>query len=351
MSDATETPTITPGGGAAEELDSVAVERAEVSAGGLLTRFLNSPQTSLLIAILIFGAVVAVRSPDFLTKTNIINLVRDGTFVFIIATTATFVLVGGGLDLSVGSVFAIGTIAVSDLLVHGVPTTLAIVGGVMFGVVAGLINSVVIVYGRIPPLIATLGMLYVGRGLVNIASGGNQYAPLPAGFIALGENSVVGIPLLIVYAVVIGLIAYFVLEHTRFGYNVRAIGGNREAARACGIRVNRITIVLYVASGASAALAGVLEASWLSSGQPSVGNGLELQVISATIIGGTSLFGGIGSMLGTALGALMIAVLANGLVLLSINPLWQDVVVGIVLVLAVGLDQLRRARMWRTRRT
>lgn len=332
------------------DAQDLAVARAEVSDGPLLGRILRNPQTSLLIAIILFGVVVAFRSSAFLTEQNVINILRNGSFVFIIAVAATFVLVSGGLDLSVGSLFALGTIVVSDLLVNGTAVWLAIAVALGVGLLAGLVNSVIIVYARIPPLITTLGMLYVARGTVNVVTGGNQLAPLPDSFVAIATNEFLGVPLVVVYAAVIGLVAHTVLEYTPFGYDVRALGGNREAARACGIKVDRITHIVYAASGVAATLAGVLMASRLSSGQPSVGDGMELQVIAAAIIGGTSLFGGLGSVRGTLLGALMIAVLSNGLTLMSINPLWQNIVVGVVLVLAVGLDQLRRASMWRRQR-
>jgi ribose/xylose/arabinose/galactoside ABC-type transport system permease subunit len=325
-----------------------AVARAVTSNEALVGRVLRSPQTSLLIAILIFMGIVASKSPVFLTRLNLINIGRNGVFVFIIAVAATFVLVSGGLDLSVGSVFAVGSIASAYLLVHGANVVFAILGGVGLGIAAGLINGVVIVYWKIPPLITTLGMLYVCRGLVNVVTGGNQLAPLPNSFTNLGQGSLWGVPFLIYYGLIVGLIGHIVLEYTPLGYNVRAIGGNRMAARASGIKVDAITISLYVLSGALAAFAGLLMSARLSSGQPSVGDALELQVISAVIIGGTSLFGGIGSIKGTLLGAAMLAILANGLVLMSVNPLWQNVIVGTVLVLAVGLDRLRRTRMWRT---
>lgn len=334
--------------GESAESDPTLVARAKTSEGGLLGRFFRSPQTSLLVAILIFIVVVATKSSVFLTQQNLINIGRNGVFIFIVAVAATFVLVAGGLDLSVGSLFAVGAIASAYLLVHGVSTPVAVLGGVGLGLAAGLINGVVIVFFGIPPLITTLGMLYVCRGLVNVVTGGNQLAPLPLSFTNLGQGDLLGLPYLIYYGLAIGIVGHVLLEYTPLGYNVRAIGGNRIAARASGIKVSWITISLYMASGALATFAGVLMSARLSSGQPSVGDAMELQVISAVIIGGTSLFGGIGSIKGTILGAAMLAVLANGLVLMSVNPLWQNVVVGIVLVLAVGLDKLRRTRMWRT---
>ncbi len=324
------------------------VGRASTSLEGIISRIIRSPQTSLLIAIVAFMAVVAVRSPVFLSSVNLINIARNGVFVFIIAVAATFVFVGGGLDLSVGSVFAIGAIASAWLIVHGTPTVVAVLGGVGCGALVGFVNGVVIIGWGIPPLITTLGMLYIGRGLVNVITGGNQLAPLPSSFTNLGEGSFYGLPFLVIYGIVVGIVGHIVLEYMPLGYNVRAIGGNRAAARASGIHVSLITLALYISSGIAAAFAGVMMSARLSSGQPSVGDGMELQVISAVIIGGTSLFGGIGSIMGTLLGSALLAILANGLVLLSVNPLWQNIIVGTILVVSVGLDRVRRARMWRS---
>ncbi len=308
---------------------------------------LRSSQASLLAATLIFAAVVAIRNENFLTFANAINIARDGSFIFIIAVAATFVLIGGGLDLSVGSVFALSSVSAAMLMVAGVPVPLAVLMGVGVGMACGAVNAVITVYGKIPALIATLGMLYVARGLTWIVTGGNGTQYLPPEFGQIAAFRLVGVPLVIYYALIIGVAGHVILEKTRFGYGARATGGNREAARAVGINVTRTSVILFLASGAAAGLAGVLQASRLQSGQPSIGQGLELQVITATIIGGTSLFGGLGSIPGAFLGTLMIAVLNNGLVQMQIDPLWQNVVIGIVLVSAVGLDQVRRARMWR----
>jgi len=328
--------------------DPTAVQRANVGQDRRLERILQNPQTALLVAIVAFSIIVEASNRNFFTFDNVINILRDGSFIFIIAVAATFVLVGGGLDLSVGSVFALSSVASAMLIVAGVPYPAAFLLGVGVGSLCGLVNAIIVIYGRIPALITTLGMLYVARGLDWIVTAGSGTQYLPPEFGDIASLRVLGIPLLVLYAFLIGVAAHVILEHTRFGYGVRAVGGNREAARACGINVNRTTLILFVASGAAAGLSGVLMASRLHSGQPSIGQGLELQVITAAIIGGTSLFGGLGSIPGTFLGTLLIAVLQNGLVQLEIDPLWQNVVIGVVLVTSVGLDQVRRARMWRS---
>jgi ribose/xylose/arabinose/galactoside ABC-type transport system permease subunit len=224
----------------------------------------------------------------------------------------------------------------------------AIAVGLAVGAVAGATNGVLINYANIPPFITTLGMLYAARSLVSFWTGGRPISPLPESFNRIGQTEIYGLPVLIIYAVVVAVIAHVLLEYTTFGWSVRAIGGNREASRNSGIGVRRLSTIVYTLSGLSAALAGILMTARLGSGQPSIGNGMELQVISAVIIGGTSLFGGIGTILGTLLGSLVLSVLTTGLVLLKIDPVLQNFVVGVIIVVAVGLDQVRRTRMFRT---
>ena len=214
--------------------------------------------------------------------------------------------------------------------------------GVGAGAFAGLVNGVLINYASIPPFITTLGMLYAARSLVVYLTGGQPIAPLPDAFSAIARADVIGLPLLLFYAAAIVIVAQIVLQTTVFGGNVRAIGGNREAASNAGINVRGISTTVYTLSGLSAAFAGVLMSARLGSGQPSIGVGFELQVISAVIIGGTSLFGGIGSVFGSLLGSLVLSVLTTGLILLHIDPVLQDFVIGVIIVVAVGIDQVRR---------
>jgi ribose/xylose/arabinose/galactoside ABC-type transport system permease subunit len=332
------------------ETSDAEVGRAATGALSLRERLITSPQALLILTIVIFSIFVASQSPAYMTPANWTIIVRNAVFIFIVGAFMTYVLVSGGLDLSVGSVFMAGAMAVAQFLVWGYPVWLSMLLAVGVGVVVGLANGVLINYARIPAFITTLGMLYVVRGLTTFATQGRPLAPIPDEFNMLGQADVLGVPLLIIYAVIIGIIAHIVLEATPFGWSIRAIGGNREAARASGIDVRRLSTVVYVLCGASAAFAGMLMSARLGSGQPSVGNGFELQVISAVIIGGTSLFGGIGSVAGTALGALVLSILNDGLILLRIDPILQNVMVGVIIVVAVGIDQFRRGRMFRTLR-
>ena len=296
-------------------------------------------------AFVIFGAT---QSDQFLKPGTWINILRNAVFIAIVASFTTFVFVSGGLDLSVGSLFLVGAMASAGLLDAGWPVALSIIAGSAAGALAGLINGVLINYASIPAFITTLGMLYAARSLVVYLTGGQPIAPLPDEFTAIARGEVLGLPYLLFYAAAIVIIAQSILQTTVFGGTVRAIGGNREAASNAGINVRRISTIVYTLSGLSAAFAGVLMSARLGSGQPSLGVGFELQVISAVIIGGTSLFGGIGSVFGSLLGSLVLSVLTTGLILLHINPVLQDFVIGVIIVVAVGIDQVRRRRMFRS---
>jgi ribose/xylose/arabinose/galactoside ABC-type transport system permease subunit len=332
---------------AAEE---AGVDRALTHDVPMRQRILMHPQFLLVVTIVAFSAYVTWQNPAYLEFNNWTNIFRNAVFIFIVAAFSTYVLVSSGLDLSVGSVFLVGSIAVANFIVIGVPIWLSIILAVALGSLCGLVNGTLITYVKIPAFIATLGMLYVARGLATFVTGGRPIAPLPEAFTWIGQGDIFGVPLLIIYAVIIGIGAHIVLEYSPFGWGIRAIGGNTEAARAAGIDVRRIAVVVYVLSGTSAAFAGMLMAARLGSGQPSVGNGMELQVISAVIIGGTSLFGGIGTVFGTLLGALVLSMLSNGLILLHVDAILQNVMVGCIIVAAVALDQFRRGRMFRALR-
>lgn len=307
----------------------------------------RSQQMGLILALIVFSVAIGIKNPNYFGEQNIIEILRSAVYIFIIGIASTFVFIAGGLDLSVGSVFALGSISSALAMTNGVPMVPAIFVGLASGAIVGAANGIVIEYFGIPPLITTLGSLYVVEGLVIVLTGGNSIYPLSSSFDAIGENNLGPIPYLVLYAIVLGVIGHIILEYTRFGYRTRATGGNRAAARAMGIKVKRLSVVVYVFSGISAGLAGVLFSSQLASGQPSIGSTTELEVIAAVIIGGTSLFGGVGTIVGTALGALVFEVITDGLVLININPAYQDVVIGLVIVIAVGIDRLQRGRQWR----
>lgn len=337
-------------GAARVEADPTLIERASTTDLGFWERILTSPQFLLVATLIVFSLFVGWQSPGYFDLDNVINILRNAVFTFIVGAFSTYVLVGGGLDLSVGSVFMAGAMAAAGLIVIGVPVPLAVLLSVALGASIGLVNGTLVQYMRIPPFIVTLGTLYIVRGVATFVTGGSPIAPLPDSFNAIGQGDIGGVPFLIIYAVIVGVVAHIILEATPFGWSIRAIGGKRDAAAAAGIQVQRVSVIVYVLSGASAAFAGMLESARLQSGQPSIGQGFELQVIASVIIGGTSLFGAVGSVTGSALGALMLSMLTNGLVVLRIDPTLENVMVGSIIIAAVAVDQFRRGRMFRALR-
>jgi ribose transport system permease protein len=321
------------------------------AAPGIVSRFLarlvQAPEISLVIALVLFGLLVQSQNSQFLRYENLILVIKAAAPVFIVAATMTFVLIGGGIDLSVGSVAALGGIVTAMALTAGFPIPVAIVGGLAACLIVGLVNGLLVAMAGIPPLIVTLGALYAVRGVILVITNARQYFPLPADFNVIGQRDIDVVPSLVIYAVVFGILAHVVLEHSTYGYRVRAVGGNAPATRAAGINITRYRISLYMLSAFGAGLAGILATSRLGVGDPVLYQGFELLVISSVIVGGTSLFGAIGSITGTALGVLLLAVVTNGLLLMKVTPYLQPVVLGLVVVGAVAIDALRRTRVWR----
>jgi ribose transport system substrate-binding protein len=312
---------------------------ASGAAGGLRRLLLdNGALTALIVLVIALSAL----SGDFLTADNLLNIGVQAAVTAILAFGVTFVIVSAGIDLSVGSVAALSaTVLAWSATSHGVPVVLAVIMAVATGVVAGLVNGFLIAYGKLPPFIATLAMLSVGRGLALVISQGSPIA-FPSSISHLGDTLGGWLPVPVLVMVVMGLIAAFVLARTYIGRSMYAIGGNEEAARLSGLRVKRQKLAIYALSGVFAAAAGIVLASRLSSEQPEAADGYELDAIAAVVIGGASLAGGTGKASGTLIGALILAVLRNGLNLLSVSAFWQQVVIGVVIALAVLLDTVRR---------
>ncbi|MER3389751.1 MAG: ABC transporter permease [Microcella sp.] len=310
-------------------------------------RLMLSPALALSVVIVVFVLFGATQTPMFLNGQTWINILRDAAFLAMAASFATIVLVSGGLDLSVGSVLVAGAMTAAAIADAGFSPFTAFLAGTLVGATVGFINGMLINQFLIPPIIVTLGALFAVRAVVVASTGASPIGPLPDEFDVLGQASFMGIPLPIIVAIVVVGIAHFLLNSTNYGWSVRAIGGNREAARSAGIAVKQLSVSVYVLSGASAAFTGALIASRLGSGSPTLGQGFELQVIAAAIIGGTSISGSIGTVVGAALGALLLSVLSNGLVLLRFDPTLQNFIIGLVLVAAAGLDIFRRQQMFR----
>ncbi|MER6786844.1 substrate-binding domain-containing protein [Streptomyces sp. NPDC000658] len=295
-----------------------------------------------LTALIVLVVAMSALSGDFLTTDNLLNVGVQAAVTAILAFGVTFVIVSAGIDLSVGSVAALSaTVLAWSATQHGVPVVLALLLAVATGIAAGLVNGFLIAYGKLPPFIATLAMLSVARGLSLVISEGSPIA-FPDSVSHLGDTLGGWLPVPVLVMVVMGLIAAFVLGRTYIGRSMYAIGGNEEAARLSGLRVKRQKLAIYALSGVFAAAAGVVLASRLSSAQPQAADGYELDAIAAVVIGGASLAGGTGKASGTLIGALILAVLRNGLNLLSVSAFWQQVVIGVVIALAVLLDTLRR---------
>lgn len=325
---------------------------AKVAAGETqltaLRRIALSPSPALALTIGLFVVYGLTQTSTFANGQVWINVVEDASFTAIVASFVAIVMIGGGLDLSVGSVFAAGAMVSAALAYHGQPVFMAFVGGILVGAGVGLINGLIVNYFSIPAIIVTLGTLFGVRSLVVHLSQAQPIAPLPASFTAIGQHELFGLPYIIYVGLIVAVIAYLLLHSTTLGWNIRALGANREAARSSGIRVRALSISLYILSGSAAALAGALESARLGAGTPTLGTGLELTVIAAAIIGGTSIAGGLGTIPGAALGALLLSVLGTGLILLHVDSTLQDLATGVVLIVAAGLDQLRRRQMFRT---
>lgn len=298
----------------------------------------NGALTALIVLIVALSAL----SGDFLTTDNLLNIGVQAAVTAILAFGVTFVIVAAGIDLSVGSVAALtSTVLAWSATQSGMPVALAVVLAIATGVGAGLINGFLIAYGKLPPFIATLAMLSVARGLSLVISGGVPIA-FPASVSHLGDTLGGWLPVPVLVMVAMGLIAALVLGRTYIGRSMYAIGGNEEAARLSGLRVNRQKLAIYALSGVFAAVAGIVLAARLGSAQPQAADGYELDAIAAVVIGGASLAGGTGKASGTFVGALILAVLRNGLNLLNVSAFWQQVVIGVVIALAVLLDAVRR---------
>ncbi|MFE7269996.1 substrate-binding domain-containing protein [Streptomyces sp. NPDC057623] len=312
---------------------------ARGASGGLRRLLLDN---GALTALIILVVALSALSGNFLTTDNLLNIGVQAAVTAILAFGVTFVIVSAGIDLSVGSVAALSaTVLAWSAAEQGVPVALAVVLAVVVGIAAGLVNGFLIAYGKLPPFIATLAMLSVGRGLSLVISEGNPIA-FPDSVSHLGDTLGNWLPVPVLVMIVMGLVAAFVLGRTYIGRSMYAIGGNEEAARLSGLRVSRQKLAIYALSGLFAAVAGIVLASRLSSAQPQAANGYELDAIAAVVIGGASLAGGTGKASGTLIGALILAVLRNGLNLLNVSTFWQQVVIGVVIALAVLLDTVRR---------
>ncbi len=283
-------------------------------------------------------------TPHFLTVSNLLNVMEQTAINAVIAVGMTFVIISGGIDLSVGSLVALAGVLLASALQTGAPAPVAVLACLLGGALCGLINGALITRGRLPPFIATLGMMSVARGAALVYTEGRPISGFEAGFRGLATGRVLMVPGPVLVTAAVYLVFHFVLTRTRFGRYVYAIGGNEEATRLSGVAVAFHKAMVYALSGLLSAVAAVLLTARLNSAQPIAGMMYELDAIAATVIGGTSLMGGSGTLPGTLVGALIMGVLRNGLNLLGISSFLQQIVIGLVIIVAVLVDSLLKKR-------
>lgn len=297
-------------------------------------------KTAILWVMIALIIVMSLISPTFLTSTNLINVVKQASITTIIGVGMTFVLVTGGIDLSVGSIMAFaGTLAASMAVADkNLPIIVSILTGMAIGTLCGLINGIGVAYIGFPPFIMTLGMMTIARGIPLVYTNGTPIFGLSDSFNALANSRILGIPTLVYYMVVICIVGYIILSKTVLGRRIYGIGGNEEAARLSGIPVARLKMLVYVFSGFLSGIAGILICSRITSGNRTVAEGYEMNAISAAVIGGVSMTGGSGSVLGMVVGAMILTIIQNSFDIIGVNSFYQDIIKGIIILLAVFLD-------------
>lgn len=318
-----------------------AIPATRIGPGGL-RRFLASGMLVLIITALWIG--LSLASPYFLTYNNLFNLGRQTAINGVIALGMTFVIISGGIDLSVGSVVAICSLFLAIVLKGGLAIWLGVVLTLLVALACGTINGAVVHEGNVPPFIATMGMMTVARGVGLVISKAQLISPLPRAFCDFAQAAPLGVPTLVIVLAVCAVAADFILRKTSFGRSVYALGSSREATRLSGISIRRVTYGVYMMSAFLSGVAAILLTSRLSSGVPTSGQGYELDAIAAAVVGGASLNGAEGSIIGTMLGAFIMSTLRNGGNLLGLDPFYLSIIIGILLVVTVFVDQSQKRR-------
>lgn len=321
-------------------LDAASAGRGRRAA---LDWLLHSPLALPLVGLIVVSVLMGFASDNFFTINNILNVLRQVSVVGILAVGMTFVILTGGIDLSVGAVMALaGTMAAGIMVNMGLPGGVGLLAALLVGLGLGLFNGFMVAWGKMPAIIVTLATMGIARGLGLIYSGGYPISGLPGWVSWFGVGRVGIIPVPVIIMLVVYLVAWVVLQRTPFGRHVYAIGGNETAARLSGVRTRSVKLAVFAISGVTAALASVVLTGRLMSGQPNAGVGFELDAIAAVVLGGTAIAGGRGLILGTLIGAVLLGILNNGLNLVGINPYMQDVIKGLIILLAIYIG-----REWR----
>lgn len=292
-----------------------------------------------LIGLVVIFAVMSVLSNEFLTFDNVRNILLQTSVNALLGIGMTFVILTSGIDLSVGSTLALSSAISAQLMVNHVGILPACIVGIVIGAAGGALNGLLVSYGRLAPFIVTLGTQQLFRGLTEVSTKGMPIFNLPNSFSNFGSGMIAGIPTPVIVTAVLFVVGWIVLKKTVVGRKVYALGGNEKVAKLAGVKVNQYLVWIYVIAGVLAALAGLVLTSRLGTAEPTAGSGYELDAITAVVLGGTSLFGGEGSIVGTIIGALILGVIDNGLNLLNVNSFWQDAVKGLIILIAILLDR------------
>ena len=296
----------------------------------------------LLIILVLLFIGLTIASPVFLTLSNMKTLVRQASIYGIVAIGMVFVITSSGIDLSVGSIVGLSGVLTGMFIVSGMPIFVSMILAIIIGSLMGLINGILVHDGKVPPFIATLGTMTVIRAVIMLVTGAKMISGLPKSFTGIAQMTILGIPFLFVAWIVTIMVAWFITKKTIFGRNIYAFGSNKEAARLSGIDVRKTTYGVYAFSAFVCSIAGILLTARLGNGVPTAGTGYELDAIAASVVGGASLDGGEGSVIGTVLGAAIMATLRQGGTLLGINAFIVEIIIGSLIVIAVLLDKLRK---------
>jgi len=326
----------------------IKTEGSQKKFSGLISRVAGNQVITILLILIALGTYLSIHTGTFLTSYNIFNILRAFSWIGISAFGQSMVIIGGGIDLSPGSVMALSSIITAMLLAQGVDVSISVVAGLALGAFTGYINGILISKTKLPPFIATLGMMSVARGFCYGLTSGWPIRHLPPGFLFLGQTDILilhwKVPLPVIFMIVLAIISFIFLNNTKSGYHIYAVGGNEYSASLTGINVGKIKILIYTLSGFFAAIGGLLMTSRLGVAAPTAALGYELDIIAAVAIGGISLRGGEGSIWGTLIGAAIMQVIRNGLVLMGFPAYWQPAAIGAVIIIAVMIDQMKKAR-------
>jgi len=312
----------------------------------LLEKFVDVREAGVLMPLVLAVILFSLQSDKFLTVDNLTNVMRTAAFTIITAIGQAFLIIAGSWDISVGAVYSVGGVAAAALMTYyDVPIGIAVLIALMIGALFGIFNGFFVLKINLPPFIATMGTMYAARGLATGYTKGVSVYPLPENFLKIGQTGIpIGdyeLPYVIVIALLMSIIAGFILRYTTYGRKLYAAGGNGEAARLAGIPTLKIRFSAFILIGILASLTGVLMASRVGSAQPNIGSGFEMTVVAACVIGGISMDGGAGSIIGVVMGSIFMAMVSNGMTLIKVDAYWQQLVIGLVMVFACSLEYIR----------